>query len=143
MPRDATRTIPQLESLAELEDLVGPDVFIRFSLGPDADRGQCSRDYESGLILPGLSVNPLQPEKWWTRPLVEWLARQLCNYVHLQDEADDERRPWVLEGDVVSRGPDNEPVVGVFRPLAWLSDALIDEAKALYRERFDAGRDST
>lgn len=138
-----TQTLPALHSLAELEELIERGLFIRFSRGPEADRGRRSKDYESGLELPGLSVNPLRPEPWWTRPVVEWLARQLCNYVHLRDESDDERRPWVLSGEVVARGPDNEPLVGDFRPVAWLSDELIDEAKRLYDERFDSGEDST
>lgn len=138
-----TSELPVLHHLSELEQLVKPELFVRFSRGPDEDRGTHSRDYESGLDLPGLSVSPLQPEEWWKRPAVEWLARQLCSYVHLRDDADDERRPWVLTGQVVARGPDNEPIIGSYRPLAWLSDELIDEAKALYTERFDAGEDST
>ena len=30
-----------------------------------------------------------------------------------------------------------------YRPLAWLSDAVIDEAKRRYRSRFDVASDST
>ena len=138
-----TSPLPILHRLSELEPLVQPELFLRFSRGPEEDRGTHSRDYESGLQLPGLSVSPLQPEAWWTRPVVEWLARQLCSYVHLRDEADDDRRPWVLTGQVVARGPDNEPIIGSYRPLAWLSDELINEAKAVYTERFDPGEDST
>lgn len=135
--------MPVIESLQQLCDLVADDVFVRYSKGPEDDRGATSRDYESGLDLPGLSVNPLRPEAWWTRPIEEYLARQICNYAHIQDEADDDRRAWVLAGEVVARGPDNEPVVADFKPLAWLSDAVIDEAKQLYQERFDVASDST
>ncbi|HVL99610.1 MAG TPA: DUF6098 family protein [Egibacteraceae bacterium] len=135
--------LPELRTLAQLAEHVRPGVFVRFSRGPAVDRDRCSRDYESGLELPGLSVNPLQPEPWWTRPVKEWLARQLCNYVHLADEADDERRAWILEGEVVARGPDNEPLVTGVRPLAWLSAGLVEEAKRLYAERFDVAEDST
>src|SRR5687768_10293567 len=103
--------LPCIEYLDQLAGLVSDDTYVRFSKGPDDDRGTTSRDYESGLYLPGLSVNPLKPERWWTRPLEEYLARQICNYVHLQEESDDERRAWVLTGDVVARGPDNEPLV--------------------------------
>lgn len=135
--------LPVVGSLAELATLIGPDVFVRFSKGPQEDRGRTSRDYESGLDLSGLSVNPLLPEPWWERPLEDWLARQLCNYVHLMEESDDERRPWVLRGDVVARGPDNEPLVADFVPVAWLSDDVVGEAKRRYRTRFDVAEDST
>lgn len=135
--------LPTLGSLEELCRVVGEDVYVRFSKGPEDDDGSTSRDYESGLDLPGLSVNPLCPESWWTRPLEEYLARQICNYAHIKDESDDERRAWLLRGETVSRGPDNEPLVRTFTPVAWLSDDLIREAKRLYEERFDVASDST
>jgi uncharacterized protein DUF6098 len=80
--------------------------------GPDEDRKNGgSVDYESGLRLPGFSANPLDPERWWTRPLRDWLARQLCQYAHIKDSADDGRVAWILKGDVAGRGPDNEPLI--------------------------------
>ncbi|MPZ72663.1 MAG: hypothetical protein GEU74_05435 [Nitriliruptorales bacterium] len=139
----AVEGIPTLHSLDELLRLVRPGVFVRYSKGPEDDDGSTSRDYESGLDLPGLSVNPLCPELWWTRPLDEWLARQICNYAHLKDDSDDERRAWILSGDPVGRGPDNEPLVREFTPLAWVSDDLIHEAKRLYEARFEVAKDST
>jgi hypothetical protein len=144
-PTDATATtaLPELHSLAELARHVTPDAHLRFSLGPDDDRGRCSRDYESGLDLSGLSVNPLTPQPWWRRPVEDWLARQVCAYVHPMEEADDGRRPWVLRGEVVARGPDNEPLIADFEPVAVLSDALVAEAKERYAERFDVAEDST
>lgn len=135
--------LPELHSLAELAEWVRPGVYVRFSKGPAHDRDRRSYDYESGLELSGLSVNPLQHEPWWTRPVEQWLARQLCNYVHLQEEADDTRRPWILEGEVVANGPDNEPLVAQFRPLAWLSRGLIEEAKTVYTDCFDVAERST
>jgi hypothetical protein len=137
--------VSRLDSLAELEALIehGRHLFVRFSKGIEADRDEASVDYESGLELPGLSVNPLDPESWWTRSLHDWLARQLCNYVHLQENADDERYAWVLTGDVVGRGPDNEPLVRDAVPIALLSDRLLEEAKRRYEENFEAGKDST
>ena len=143
-PTNPDDDVPVVDSLHELCDLVDDDAFVRFSKGPQDDRGANSRDYESGLELPGLSVNPLKPEQWWTRPLEEYLARQICNYAHIKEESDDERRAWILTGDVVSRGPDNEPLVGRnFTPVAMLSDAVIEEAQRLYEERFDVASDST
>ena len=136
--------LPSIDSLSQLAEMVTEDSYVRFSAGPDDDRGSSSRDYESGLDLPGLSVNPLQPEDWWTRSLEDYLARQICNYVHLQTESDDNRRAWVLTGDVVSRGPDNEPLIrGDYTPLAWLSDDLIEEAQRIYEQRFNVAEDST
>jgi Family of unknown function (DUF6098) len=135
--------IPTVKSLSELEQLVAPDRYLRVSSGPDEDAGGTSRDYESGLDLPGLSVNPLAPASWWTRPLEEWLARQLCNYVHLAEDAPDDRHAWVLAGKVVARGPDNEPLVSEFEPIAWIADDVLDAAKAVYEARFDVAEDST
>lgn len=135
--------LPEIQTLDELCNLVAPNAFVRFSKGPQSDADSNSRDYESGLSLPGLSVNPLQPEQWWTRPTEEWLARQICNYVHLAEESDDDRRAWVLTGRVTARGPDNEPLVDGYEPVAWLSDSAIEEAKRLYQDRFDVSSDST
>lgn len=134
--------MPTIKSLDQLEQLVEPDRYLRVSSGPDEDAGGTSTDYESGLELPGLSVNPLTPEVWWTRPLREWLARQMCNYVHLAEEAPD-RHAWVLAGEIVARGPDNEPIIGRFEPIAWIADEVLDEAKELYEQRFDVAEDST
>lgn len=135
---------PRLVKLADLEEIVSAReaLYVRYSRGPHADR-ETSRDYESGLDLPGLSANPLTPERWWTRPLREWLARQLCNYVHLSEDAPDERIAWVLTGPVVARGPDNEPLIEPATAVAILDDRLVEEAKRVYRDRFDVGRDST
>ena len=137
------RDLDVVSTLDQLAELVDDDVYVRFSKGPDDDRDSNSRDYESGLDLPGLSVNPLAPERWWHRPIEDWLARQICNYVHIQEESDDERRGWVLRGSMVARGPDNEPLVTDYRPLAWLSADVVDEAKRRYRSRFDVASDST
>jgi hypothetical protein len=126
-------------SLAELGELVkrhGP-VFVRYSCGFEADRDSASEDGESGLTLPGLSVNPLTPEDWWTRPLEDWLARQVCQYRHLAE--DEERFAWVLTGSCVGRGPDCEPLLTDITYLGTLADRVLREAEEIYEERFDAG----
>jgi hypothetical protein len=140
-----TTDAPVLTSLEDLVELIGNGqlLFVRYSKGPDDDANRESRDYESKLPLPGLSVNPLDPQPWWTRPLEDWVARQLCQYAHLKDDADDQRCAWVLTGRVVTRGPDNEPVIEHPRLVAFLSEELVEQAKALYDERFDVGREST
>ncbi len=137
--------MPTVRSLGELAELTQREtgLHVRFSKSPEDDRRDPSKDYESGLELPGLSVNPLDPEPWWQRPLEDWLARQLCQYSHLLEDSEDERRAWVLQGREVARGPDNEPLLADFRPVAWLDGGVIDEARRRYDEAFDVGRDSS
>lgn len=135
------RTIAGLGQLCEIVSGDEP-VYVRYSKGPDHDRGQTSRDYESGAEMPGLSVNPLAPEPWWTKPKEQWIARQLCQYLELQEEGDG-RRAWVLTGGIAGYGPDREPLLGAWEPVAWLSDELIDQARTCYEANFDVGRDST
>ncbi len=128
-----------IRGLAELEESLGrPASYVRYSKGRAADLGEASVDTESGLELPGLSVNPLDPEPWWTRPTADWLARQLCQYKHLRDR-NPERKAWLVRGRVVGQGPDCEPLLGDVEFVAELGDELLDEAEQRYRERFDVG----
>ena len=131
------REITTLRELAEAVD--AEELYVRYSKGPEDDRSSGSLDTESGLELPGLSVNPLDAEEWWTRPLADWLARQVCQYRHLS-EKNPERFAWVLTGRQVGRGPDCEPLLAEVEPVARLSDALLGEAEQRYNTRFDAGR---
>ncbi len=130
----------ELESLDELVELVHSrrGLHVRYSEGLESDRDGGSIDTESGLELPGLSVNPLDAEEWWTRPLADWLARQVCQYRHLREKNPD-RFAWVLAGRQVGRGPDCEPLLADVEPVARLGDALLAEAEERYRSRFDAG----
>ncbi|GAA5064156.1 hypothetical protein HNP84_006872 [Thermocatellispora tengchongensis] len=136
--------LPVIESLDRLESVVAahPGLYLRYSLGPERDAERSSVDYESGLSLPGLSATVMDAECWWTRPLKDWLARQMCKYADLA-EKDDERRPWLLTGRVVARGPDHEPLLVDVRPVAWIDKAVVEEAREHYEKHFDAGRDST
>ncbi|WP_065570596.1 DUF6098 family protein [Microbacterium oleivorans] len=133
--------LPVIVRLAELAALVyaAPGLHVRWSEGPQKDAACSSVDTESGLRLPGLSVNPLDAEAWWTRPLEDWLARQLSQYRHLAAE-NPERIAWVLRGDHVGRGPDCEPLIADAEPVAILDPALLDEAARRYAAAFDAGR---
>ncbi len=137
----AVPTLRRVEHLAQLAAVVRacPGLHVRYSAGPEDDARRNSIDTESGLELPGLSVNPLDPEGWWTRPLEDWLARQLCQYRHLAAK-DPDRIAWILRGVVCGRGPDCEPLLRDVEPIAVLDRALLDEAEARYRENFDAGR---
>ncbi|NYE19129.1 DUF6098 family protein [Microbacterium immunditiarum] len=131
------------ESLGSLEELAARvqelgRAYVRYSEGPERDVEE-SVDTESGLTLPGLSVNPLHPEEWWTRPIEDWLARQVCQYQELQEKNPD-RFAWVLRGIEVGRGPDCEPLLRGVVPIARLDERLLDEAAARYEERFEAGK---
>lgn len=133
--------LDELTSIDQLEGLLRryPELHVRYSEGPVADARSGSVDTESGLELPGLSVNPLQPESWWYRPVADWLARQLCQYRHLQRK-NPSRFAWVLAGRTSARGPDCEPLLRDVVPVARLSDLLLEEAEARYRAHFDAGQ---
>lgn len=134
------RTIDELDELAEIV-ATRDRTYLRHSHGPERDAKGSSRDYESDLDLPGLSAVPLNPPGWWRRPVEDWLARQICKYAHLAERGGD-RYPWVLCGRVADIGPDHEPLITDARPLARLSDTLLDEARSRYHERFEVGRDS-
>jgi hypothetical protein len=135
-----TETLPDsLGSLAQLADTVHRygKLYVRYSEGPASDRDG-SVDTESGLTLPGLSVNPLHAQAWWTRPFEDWLARQVCQYRELSEKNPD-RFAWVLSGTETGRGPDNEPLLRAVVPIARLEDQLLDEAARRYESRFHAG----
>jgi hypothetical protein len=127
----ASTALPELGSLEELAALVErePNLFVRWSTGPEEDAGERSRDHASGLELPGLAVNPLTPPRWWTLPVEDWLARQIRAYAHLGEDASQPHQcAWVLRGRITDRGPDNEPLVTEVTPVALLDQAVLHEA---------------
>lgn len=134
--------VPRLQSLAEVAELVQllAPVYVRYSAGPEADRATVSRDHESGSLMPGLSVNPMTPEPWWTRPVEHWVARQLYQYAHLMVR---ERFPWLLTGEISARGPDSEPLLVSITPVATIAPPAVDQAAALYEQVFAPGADGT
>jgi hypothetical protein len=139
----AQHELPCLVDLDELVDLLGqhPNLYIRWSRGPDWDADHTSSDELTGVELPGLSANALKVEPWWNnRPVELWLARRLYDYRHLREQRGPGTRPWVLRGEKVGRGPDNEPLVRCERPLAWIDERLVDDAMRLVdREQGDWG----
>lgn len=125
--------LPTLRTLDELAELVDgrTDLYVRWSRGPQTDENSTSRDELTGVELPGLCANPLAVEDWWEdRPLRTWVARRLFDYRHLADKRGDGIRPWVLEGEELGRGPDNEPIVRCGRPIAWIADEMVVDAEA-------------
>ena len=124
--------LPTVNSLDELADLVAGrrDLYVRWSLGPDTDANGTSRDELTGVPLPGLCANPLAVEDWWEdRPLKTWVARRLYYYRHLGDKRGEGVRPWVLQGQELTRGPDNEPIVRCDRPVAWIAEEVVQAAE--------------
>lgn len=135
---DPTASMPTLASLDELTDLARRQrgLFVRWSRGPAVDASGTSSDDLTGGSLPGLSANPLAAEPWWQdRPLRLWIARRLHDYSHLERDKGPGVRPWVLEGEELGRGPDNEPLVRCVRPVAWISDDVIAEADRVVQEK--------
>ena len=124
-----------IDSLDDLARLAAgrDDLFVRWSRSPAQDQQTgLSFDELTGVELPGLSVNSLATEPWWqNRSLKLWLARRLYDYRHLRTVRGADVQPWVLEGTIVGRGPDNEPLVRCQTPIAWLSSRLIAEATAM------------
>jgi Family of unknown function (DUF6098) len=126
-----------VESLAELAQLINRwtderPLYARWTDDVRRDeRTQVSRDELTGIELPGLSVNSLSVEPWWgDRELTTWLARRLYDYRHLQEIRGPGTRPWVVAGVETGRGPDNEPLVTQFTPVAQIALPVIDEAAA-------------
>jgi anti-sigma regulatory factor (Ser/Thr protein kinase) len=126
----ADEDLVTVRSLRELAGLVGTrqDLFLRWSTGPGED-GRRSRDGLSGAPLPGLCAVPLAVEAWWGgRSGEAWVARRIRDYEHLAETRPPGTRAWVLEGEEVGRGPDNEPLVACIRPVAWVADEVVVEA---------------
>lgn len=132
-----------IDDLAQLTEMVqaSTGLYLRYSLGPDEDTARPSRDYEADVELPGLPCTLLNPESWWPRETVDWVARRVCKYVHLA-AGDARRRAWVLTGRVAGYGPDHEPLLADIEPIAWLGEALIAQARQHYEQHFDVGRTS-
>ena len=130
--------MPTVTTLEELTELARqhPGMFIRWSRGPDADEAGQSSDDLTGSPLPGLSANPLAVEPWWgERPLRLWIARRLHDYSHLEHDKGPDVRPWVLAGDELGRGPDNEPLVRCQQPVAWIAEEVIAEADRVVQDQ--------
>ena len=125
-----------LGTLADLSRVVRgfERAYVRDSEGPLHDQ-RPRIDEESGLVLPGLSAIPLHAEPWWTRPLEDWLARQIHRCTGLRDTRP-ERMVWMLRGVEVAHGPDGETLLRGVVPLARLDEDLLLEASVRYRENF-------
>jgi hypothetical protein len=126
---DGAPEIGSLDALVELVMSADAPLYVRFASPAERDGSGGSFDHESGLRLPGLSVNPLRPPSWWRgRPAKQWIARQVCAYQHLQD-GDGDRRCWVVTGIIVDRGPDNEPLLDNMSVVGIVADSVVQECE--------------
>jgi hypothetical protein len=129
--------LPRIAHLDELADLIANNegLYLRWSRGPEADAERVSKDELTGVELPGLSASPLAVEPWWgDRGLRLWAARRLYDYQHLRERRRN-AEPWVLRGEEVGRGPDNEPLVRCHEALAWIEHSVVEEANRLIDEQ--------
>jgi hypothetical protein len=127
--------LPVVRSMEELARLIEghDDLYVRWSESTEPDlRREGSVDGLTAATLPGLSANPLAVEDWWgDRPLEVWAARRLYDYRHLAHRRGRGVHPWVLEGEEIGRGPDNEPLVRCRRPVAWIDEAVVAAAEEI------------
>lgn len=139
--------MPHVSSLDEMTALIlatdtepGQELYVRWSEGPAVDLAsggteQSSRDGLTGVLMPGLSANPLRAEPWWgDRPLRLWLARRLHDYRHLRELRGPGVQAWILAGRECGRGPDNEPLVICCQPLAWVDESALAECEHILTE---------
>jgi hypothetical protein len=134
----------EISSLDELADLVTDwrgkyELYVRWTKDVERDaHAETSRDELTGLELPGLSVNSLRVEPWWgERSKSKWVARRLYDYRHLPEIRGPETRPWVVTGEEIGRGPDNEPLICRCEPIAAVALSVIEAAQDVVRELGD------
>lgn len=119
-----------IEAFEELIDLVEQStvpLYIRWArVAPTRDiRLRASRNHATGRLEAGLSVERITPPADWPYPLRGYVAQQLTSYSSLGG------RPYLLTGEEVGRGADNEPLLGDRRLVATIAEAVIAEARRL------------
>jgi hypothetical protein len=127
-----TRTVQTIDELVKLA-ADRDDLYVRWTADAEQDQARgTSLDELTGVELPGLSANPLKVEPWWDESRLDlWMARRLYDYRHLRRKRGPEIRPWVIAGEVVGRGPDNEPLVRCHEIVACLDEPVTAAATKL------------
>jgi len=116
------KTIDQLMTLLETDER---PMFVRWSNGVTGDRKMGrSTNHASGQLEAGISVNALRSNDGVFNPR-GYAAMSLREYAHLAPVG------YVLTGEVIARGSDNEAVLDseTWQAVAKIGDAALDEAK--------------
>lgn len=140
------RTIKTLDELTALVESSPRPLYVRYSRSVKGDvaRGY-SLNHQTGKAEPGLSVNKLAPEYWYMANAAQrgegaqtWIAMQVRDYNYMRYQAPG-TRAWVLTGtECAARGSDNELLLTDVAPVAYLSDACIEQACELDRAMAEA-----
>ncbi len=134
------KTIKTLAELVETVKTSEVPLFIRYSYGPDVDREMgCSTNHATNRVECGLSVNNLiafpglYGDDMDDPRFAEWVARLACEYSYLM--MGEESFPWLLTGEEIGRGADNEPLLDpeTWEEVAYVALSVVDEALAVAR----------
>jgi len=93
--------------------------------------GTSGIDHESGLVMPGLSVNPLDAPGWVAVDGGQGGPPRVPVPAGDQGGAPGHG----ADGEVIDFGPDNEPLLVEVQPNAWLSEAAVRGVRQRYDER--------
>lgn len=128
-------TVDELVAYVRRQYAAGVHVYIRYSRGAAADRKMgASTNHITGQREAGLSVNNFVPThmEWMMREEAEagrfrrHIARQLREYSFLPGQ------PYLLTGELVERGGDNEPLLINWRPLpVRLAPSALEQANRI------------
>jgi len=124
----------QIKTISELRKAIiewaaqGITPYVRYSLGPAADKSERSRNHQTGEYEAGLAAdNLLNPDGIWPAGDERYLRMQVASYASLLRTGIEGTYGWVLTGDLVGHGSDNEPLLRNITPLARLSDEMAEE----------------
>lgn len=121
------KTIKTLDQLMTLLDTDSRPLFIRWSTGVANDRKMgCSTNHASGQREAGVSVNELRD----TENLFNargFVAMEVREYAHIAPVG------YILTGEIVARGSDNEVVLDAetWEPVAKIAPALAESCKTI------------
>lgn len=122
--------LPTLHSLHEPADLAEPrpDLYIRWSRGPAADKHGTSKDELTGVELPGLCAYPLASEDGGRIARFAHGSLGACSTTATSKSAAGmafARGCW--RARKLGRGPDNEPIVRCVGP--WRGSTMPSSGK--------------
>lgn len=116
-----------INTFDEYKNLVkSQSLYVRYSAKIESGN-VCSRNHQTGNFESGLSVNNTTVDFAANSDL--WIAKQLVEYSYLK--IGQKAICWLLTGDYVGRGADNEPLVSNVAAVAVVSDSVLAEASAV------------